>query len=158
MTRARQTLSICKSILESHDIKLPCEIILKELREIELSSWQGKLKDDLIKEHPSEWETWKSDPENFSIEGFNPLKELWSRVDTSWSTILTNNEAGDTLIVCHGALGKCMIQKAVGVRDFRDVKYGLRNCEAIEIIPEEKKWRRLYPESGEWIYGEKLIK
>ncbi|GMI06692.1 hypothetical protein TrVE_jg8083 [Triparma verrucosa] len=156
MTRALQTLSIVKGVISGSGVNLPSERVVEDLREIELYTWQGRLKSDLELQFPEQWKAWKTDPEGFCLDGKSPLRDLWGRVETSWDVILndgfeSNDDYDDndiTLIICHGALGKCMIQNALGVRDFRNVEYALENCEAVEI--KAGRWRRLHPVESEW--------
>ena len=58
--------------------------------------------------------------------------------------------SGTTLVVCHGALGRCLIGAALGmdVSMFCDSAFMLENCALVEIVFEdggEVKWRRVLP-------------
>lgn len=137
MTRARQTFSVIKSVNRGSSApRLPPEVVDGMFREIELREWEGMLKVDIEREQPELWKTWRSTPENVLMnDGSKPLEDLWERAAKCWSTVCGNEDSKMSLIVCHGALGKAMLARAMGegIRGFRDSHYALTNAECVEV-------------------------
>mmetsp|Transcript_9891 Transcript_9891/g.19734 ORF Transcript_9891/g.19734 Transcript_9891/m.19734 type:complete len:241 (-) Transcript_9891:113-835(-) len=157
MTRARQTLSIAKAVMEGAGCVVPEGTVHDDLKEIELFEWQGRLKDEIAASEPEVWKAWKADPVGFRMPNDRaPLQELWARACSSWDVILAEKDvSGTTLVVCHGALGRCLIGAALGmdVSMFRDSAFVLENCALVEIVFEDGvgvKWRRVLPEPTEF--------
>jgi len=160
MTRARQTLSVVKSCdrCSSKPGLLPPEKVDGLFREIELREWEGLLKVDIERDEPELWRTWRTTPDKVVMrDASRPLVDLWERAGECWSTVLSSPtmQGSNTLIVCHGALGKAMIAKAMGeeIRAFRDSTFALTNAECVEIEFVDgvgKRWRRRHPNEGEW--------
>ena len=148
MTRARQTLSVVKAVNHGSPARLPNELVDGMFREIELREWEGMLKVDIEREHPELWKTWRSTPEKVIMnDGSTPLVDLWERARNCWSTVVCGKgDSKTSLIVCHGALGKAMLARAMGeeIRGFRDSHYALTNAECVEVEfvdGEGTRWR-----------------
>ncbi|CAM9636054.1 unnamed protein product, partial [Phaeothamnion confervicola] len=78
MRRARQTLSLVREeLLRADDagdgnMGAPIsstDIVVDEVREIDLWEWQGKLKTDLERDLPSEYKVWKESPGDLRLSG-----------------------------------------------------------------------------------------
>jgi len=62
MTRARQTLSVVKSVNRAvlpPLPRLPLEVVDGTFREIELREWEGMLKTDIERLEGEMWRTWR---------------------------------------------------------------------------------------------------
>ena len=125
MTRARQTLAC---IEEACGTLLPEAVVRDDLREIELHTWEGKLKSEVM---DTGWARWKADPAAFVMDdGARPLPDLWARAVGNWAA-LRRDAPGCSLVVSHGALGRCMVAAAhlqkpeVPVRQLRARRGGL---------------------------------
>jgi len=75
---------------------------LWELREIDLYSFQGLLKEEGKEKYGDRYAAWKTDPANFEIDGHFPVRELWERGAECWESIL-DAEGQDILVVAHNA-------------------------------------------------------
>ena len=151
MTRARQTLAC---IEEACGTLLPEAIVRDDLREIELHTWEGKLKSEVM---DTGWARWKADPAAFVMDdGARPLPDLWDRAVGNWAA-LRRDAPGCSLVVSHGALGRCMVAAALGgtMDTFRDPKFQFDNCELVEVAwapgaATAACWRRLHRARTAW--------
>ena len=127
MRRARQTLDCIEAACGT----LPAAVVRDDLREIELHTWEGKLKSEVME---TGWARWKADPASFIMaDGARPLPDLWERAVGNWVEI-RRNAPGCSLVVSHGALGRCMVAAALGgtMDTFKDPKFQFDNCELVE--------------------------
>jgi len=88
-------------------------------------------------------------------DGSRPLVDLWERAGVCWSTVIDPEIDSTSLIVCHGALGKAMIARAMGeeIEAFRDSTFALGNAECVELRFEDgvcQVWRRRSPKGEDW--------
>jgi broad specificity phosphatase PhoE len=103
------------------------------------------------------WARWKADPASFIMaDGARPLPDLWDRAVGNWVEI-RRNAPGCSLVVSHGALGRCMVAAALGgtMDTFRDPKFQFDNCELVEVAwapgaPAAACWRRLHRARTSW--------
>ena len=91
--------------------------------------------------------------------GARPLPDLWKRAVGNWVAIRDGSAtaAGATLVVSHGALGRCMVAAALGgsMDTFKSPRYAFDNCECVEVAwepgaPAASHWRRLHAEKTPW--------
>jgi probable phosphoglycerate mutase len=87
---------------------------LWELREIDLYSFQGLLKEEGKEKYGDRYAAWKTDPANFEIDGHFPVRELWERGAECWESIL-DAEGQDILVVAHNAVIQSMVGNALGL-------------------------------------------
>ena len=159
MTRARQTLAAVEGACEAAGAALPALNVRDDLREIELYHWEGRLKTEIAYEEEEGWKQWKSDPTKYvTPAGETPLPTLWERAVSNWDA-LRADAAGDgaTLIVAHGAVGRCMVAAALGcgMESFKNEKFQFDNCWCAELAwepdaPTASHWRWLYKAKGPW--------
>mmetsp|Transcript_16186 Transcript_16186/g.48133 ORF Transcript_16186/g.48133 Transcript_16186/m.48133 type:complete len:262 (-) Transcript_16186:12-797(-) len=157
MRRARQTLEAVEAACAAAGIALPAATARDDLREIELHHWEGRLKTDLMNDG---WAEWKKDPAAYVMpNGARPLPDLWERAVGNWVAIRDGSAtaAGATLVVSHGALGRCMVAAALGgsMDTFKSPRYAFDNCECVEVAwepgaPAASHWRRLHTEKTPW--------
>ena len=94
---------------------------LKDLREIDLYSFQGLLKAEGAARHGEAWDAWLRDPAQFSIDGHFPVRELWERAGRGWVDILADGPASDdgdgrnALVVAHNAVNQALVGSALGL-------------------------------------------
>ncbi|KAF6152512.1 hypothetical protein GIB67_023206 [Kingdonia uniflora] len=84
------------------------------LREIDLYSFQGLLKNEGEKKFGAAFQQWKYDASNFNIDGHYPVKELWSRARNCWTKILAH-EGKSILVVAHNAVNQSLVASAMGL-------------------------------------------
>ena len=158
MTRARQTLAC---IEEACGTLLPEAIVRDDLREIELHTWEGKLKSEVM---DTGWARWKADPAAFVMEdGARPLPDLWARAVGNWAA-LRRDAPGCSLVVSHGALGRCMVAAALGgtMDTFKNPRFQFDNCELVEVAwapgaATAACWRRLHRARTPWEAAEDAL-
>ena len=185
LTRCRQTyaaISGCCSTYSAKNSVLPEPTIHDDLREIELCTWQNRLRSDIIKNDTTNWNIFKDAPKLLQLpkEGkeFYPVVDCWERSIQNWNTIRSDaadaattttntNEQGEgaIFIMCHGAIGQCMLLQALGIgidHYGKSRRYSFDNCECIEIewkddvVDDENesgyavRWRRVHPVTTEW--------
>ena len=84
------------------------------LREIDLYSFQGLLKQKGKSKFGANYAAWKADPANFEIDGHFPVRELWERGAECWEEVL-RAEGNDILVVAHNAVIQAMTANALGL-------------------------------------------
>ena len=178
LTRCRQTYAAISGCCSTYNTKsvLPEPTIHDDLREIELCTWQNELRSDIIKNDTTNWNIFKDTPKLLQLpkEGkeFYPVVDCWERGIQNWNTIrsdaaTTNDEQeeGAIFIMCHGAIGQCMLLQALGIsidHYGKSRRYSFDNCECVEIEWKDDddddnnecgysvRWRRVHPVTTEW--------
>ncbi|XP_057805158.1 probable 2-carboxy-D-arabinitol-1-phosphatase [Salvia miltiorrhiza] len=84
------------------------------LREIDLYSFQGLLKNEGKAKYGAAFRQWQIDAPNFNIDGHYPVRELWSRARSCWTKILTH-ESKSILVVAHNAVNQALVATAIGL-------------------------------------------
>ncbi|XP_010520410.1 PREDICTED: probable 2-carboxy-D-arabinitol-1-phosphatase [Tarenaya hassleriana] len=85
-----------------------------DLREIDLYSFQGLLKNEGKAKFGPAYRQWQVDPANFNIDGHYPVRELWSRGRSCWDKILAH-ESKSILVVAHNAVNQALVATAIGL-------------------------------------------
>ncbi|KAL7528261.1 hypothetical protein ACHAWF_002496 [Thalassiosira exigua] len=163
---------------------LPAPTIRQDMREIEFPGWEGRLRRDVAREDADNWNMFRTDPMALRLgQGgkFSPILDCWERAQGNWEAVRTDraasstkgrdvcdgegNESGEeeegaVFIMCHGALGQCMLLRALGIEietySYRQTRtYAFDNCECVEIEWEDGedcalRWRRVHPVPTEW--------
>ncbi|KAK6163507.1 hypothetical protein DH2020_000371 [Rehmannia glutinosa] len=84
------------------------------LREIDLYSFQGLLKNEGKAKYGAAFRQWQIDAPNFNIDGHYPVRELWSRARSCWTKILTH-ESSSILVVAHNAVNQALVATSIGL-------------------------------------------
>ncbi|CAL5353176.1 unnamed protein product [Camellia sinensis] len=107
-TRSKRTTEIIWSARKE-------EIITdSDLREIDLYSFQGHLKQKGKAKFGATFQQWQTDAANFNIDGHYPVRELWDRARSCWTKILTH-ESMFVLVVAHNAVNQALVAIAIGL-------------------------------------------
>ncbi|CAL5404974.1 unnamed protein product [Camellia sinensis] len=85
-----------------------------DLREIDLYSFQGHLKQKGKAKFGATFQQWQTDAANFNIDGHYPVRELWDRARSCWTKILTH-ESMFVLVVAHNAVNQALVATAIGL-------------------------------------------
>ena len=150
---------------------LPDPTIRRDLREIELSEWQGRLRREIEDEDRENWNVFRRDPTSLRLDGgtFAPVADCWERGAGNWRDIRSDAAAADNkaadaeadasgavFIMCHGAMGNCMLLQALGMGveaygRSRDHEFG--NCDCVEVEWRDRdeiatRWRRVHSGGG----------
>ena len=133
LRRAKQTLELLRL-----SCVLPAPTTLAALREIDLHSWEGRLKSELQRESPAAYAAWRSDPLAMEVDGHRPIVELWSRARRDvWPAVRSGGGGGGpsdaALLVCHGSLGQALLCTALGLGEAAWRTHELPNCGLVEI-------------------------
>ncbi|CAL5356053.1 unnamed protein product [Camellia sinensis] len=108
LTRSKRTAEIIWSARKE-------EIITdSDLREIDLYSFQGHLKQKGKAKFGATFQQWQTDAANFNIDGHYPVRELWDRARSCWTKILTH-ESMFVLVVAHNAVNQALVATAIGL-------------------------------------------
>ena len=104
----------------------------KNLLEVDLSSWSGLTIDEIKKNYPTIYPTWKNDPENLTLkrgdgEYYQPIQELFDQANNFIKDIVeTYLEKDDVniLVIGHNAILRCLILSLIGKpkRGFRKIR------------------------------------
>ncbi|KAL2455003.1 putative 2-carboxy-D-arabinitol-1-phosphatase [Abeliophyllum distichum] len=85
-----------------------------DLREIDLYSFQGLLKNEGKAKYGAAYRQWQIDAANFNIDGHYPVRELWERARNCWTKILAH-ESKSVLVVAHNAVNQALVATAIGL-------------------------------------------
>ncbi len=120
LQRAKQTVEIIHSYLDS-----PPPVQIKEnLREIDLPSWAGMLREEVLEKFPADYDLWKQRPHEFYMEVSTPegqikhfpVLSLFDQAHQFWPDILTRNVHQTILVVAHNGINRCLIATALGIQ------------------------------------------
>lgn len=90
--------------------------ILPSLREIDLYSFQGLLKNMGKERYGEQFRMWQNQAAEFEIDGRPPVRELWFRASLAWQDILGNKRGNrNTLLVAHNAVNQALVATAIGL-------------------------------------------
>merc|ERR1719174_1150678 len=164
--RTLATLDDIEAAFAAAGAALPERLVRRDLREIELTGWEGQCKKDIQREDAAAWKAWKEAPADFVFpSGFAPVPDLWERVSSEWQYLLDSTPPGTTtLVVAHGAFNRTFLALACGLPISEyigsdDGRFGFSNCGCAEVEwtqaaecadADEIRWRRQYPQAGVW--------
>lgn len=77
---------------------------LKALREVDVGRWQGMLIEDVKKEYPEDFESYRSNPGLFSFPGGGSYLETMERARLAIESIAAENEGKTVVIATHGGV------------------------------------------------------
>lgn len=169
--RTRQTLGNVNVAFHAKSSEvLPVAEVRAGLREIELTVWEGQLKEDLKNRDDVErWAQWKATPSAFIFEedGHAPLMDLFRRASEEWTFLRESTPPGSTsLVVAHGAFNRAFMLAALGLplddHGFQDDRFSFENCALVELqwppgASHATAWRKRYPAQSEWITREQEL-
>jgi len=157
LRRCRQTYAQISKVCADNDNALPEPTILDNLKEIELKEWQGRLRNDIMIEEKTNWNIFRANPCDLRLQNgtFAPVLDCFERASSNWDVIradAASNSADVTFIMCHGAIGQCMLLHTLGLdkKEYgKSRRYALDNCECFEFEFESDKseypsrWRKI---------------
>ena len=129
LARAKQTTDeILKAMAGPKPIT-----VSNELREIDLSVWEGLTYGYLQQNHQQAYECWQQYPHRFKLPAANntyhyPVKDLYQRAQQFWAHTLPLHRGKTVLIVSHGGTNHALISTALGlsVKDHHSLQQS--NC------------------------------
>jgi broad specificity phosphatase PhoE len=122
----------------------------ERLIEIAHGGWEGKLRDDVMREDPERYYAWKHDPANVSFPGGESLVDVRNR----WrSFVQTFAPESDTLIVTHDVVARVAILEATG-RELDDLwKPRVVNAGYAEYDLTDGVWRLIHECCDSYLAG-----
>jgi broad specificity phosphatase PhoE len=109
LSRARQT---------AEAIGAQCEVEVKieeGFNNIELGSWEGRLKKEIIKEFPREWELWINNPEILRVEDMETLYDVQKRAKACLDSLVCKHIGETFAVVTHRAVLKPLIAACLNI-------------------------------------------
>lgn len=155
--RTMQTLDEIEAECAKVGVALPAREPRFDLREIELTPWQGMKKPEIKAQDNAAWEAWKNTPCEFVFAtGHAPLQDLYARAGAEWDNLHATPPGTTTLVVAHGAFNRVFLAQALGlpIEAFQDDAFDFCNCECVELEWSEGersfRWRRRHPTLTPW--------
>mgnify|MGYP006151875373 CR=1 FL=1 len=155
LTRAAQTLDVLQEEAVRAGAPLSPAVVVEDLREIDLHSWEGCTKTELQVDDPCNYRAWKCDPGAMVVDGHRPISDLWARAAHSvWPLVRLASKSdppdGMTFLVCHGSLGQALLCTAFGLSESAWRKHSFPNLGAVELewpadAPQARRWRWRLP-------------
>jgi len=109
-----------------------------QLRELDIGEWEGKTWQQLMTDHPEEWQARLNDLVNFQVRGGESLQQMAERVRSALQNILQNHSGEEIILVGHGGINRVILLDAIGAplgRMFHlEQDYGCYNL--IEYFPD----------------------
>ncbi|ABQ47422.1 MAG TPA: histidine phosphatase family protein [Thermotoga sp.] len=119
------------------------EIIVEEdLRECEISLWNGLTVEEAIREYPVEFKKWSSDP-NFGMEGLESMRNVQNRVVKAIMKIVSQeklNGSENVVIVSHSLSLRAFICWVLGLPLYLHRNFKLDNA-SLSVVEIESKPR-----------------
>ena len=118
LARAKQTTD---EILKAMADRRPKPItVSNDLREIDLSVWEGLTYGDVRQNHQQAYKCWQQHPHEFKLPAANntyhyPVKDLYQRAQLFWAHTLPLHRGKTVLIVSHGGTNHALISTALGL-------------------------------------------
>jgi alpha-ribazole phosphatase/probable phosphoglycerate mutase len=99
------------------------EVLIDDrLIEADFGEWEGKPKEQFIKENEYLWNSWMSDPLNSRAGGTGETAaEVIERVDDFFTALLHKYQTGNVLVVAHNGVNRLYLAYKLGmnVKDYR---------------------------------------
>ena len=137
LRRARETAEIVAA-------KLDAEIVaLRELREIDVGSWQGLSWPEIEEQDPDGVERWRRDGHGW--HGGETYEELGARIVAALSGIVARHPGERVVVVGHGGTVRATraFVDGVSVAESRRRSAPIGNCEVFRVVTEDGHWRGL---------------
>ncbi|MEN9222263.1 MAG: histidine phosphatase family protein, partial [Thermostichus sp. BF3_bins_97] len=132
LTRALDTARLV--LAEREGIPLQ---ITEQLREIDLTAWEGLTFAEVKEKYPDDHYLWRQHPENLELEGRFPVRDLWQQASEFWRALAqeipTQEEPTNILLVGHSGINRALISTAIGLDPHHYHRLGQDNC-AISVL------------------------
>lgn len=108
LQRSQQTAQL---IAEKHRTDIS---VVKELREIKLGEWEGKLFEEIYRTYPTEFKRRGEDIVHYNPPGGESFYDLHQRVIAAFNNIVANTK-GNILIVGHAGVNRMILCHIMGI-------------------------------------------
>ena len=109
LVRARQT---AKAIGEQCGVEVKVE---EGFNNIELGSWEGRLKKEIAELYPKEWELWINNPEKLRVEDMKTLYDVQKRAKACLDNLVSRHNGETLTVVSHRAVLKPLIAACLNI-------------------------------------------
>ena len=109
LSRARQT---AEAIGQECGIEVKVE---EQFNNIELGSWEGRLKTEIVKQYPGEWELWINNPEKLRVEDMETLYDVQKRAKACLDSLVSKHNRETFAVVTHRAVLKPLIAACLNI-------------------------------------------
>ena len=137
LRRARETAEILAAQLDAE------VVALRELREIDVGSWQGLSWPEIEELHPDGAERWRRDGHGW--ESGETYEQLGERIVRALGEIAARHPRQRVLVVGHGGTVRATraFVEGVSVVESRGRSPAIGNCEVFRVVTEDGTWRGL---------------
>ena len=137
LRRARETAEILAARLDAE------VVALRELREIDVGSWQGLTWPEIEERHPDGAERWHRDGHGW--ESGETYEALGERIVAALRSIAARHPGQRVLVVGHGGTVRATraFVEGVSVVESRGRSPAIGNCEVFRVVTEDGTWRGL---------------
>jgi alpha-ribazole phosphatase/probable phosphoglycerate mutase len=109
------------------------------LIEVDFGSWEGKTKEEFIKEDPVLWNQWITDPGKVKAGGTGEAAlDVIDRLSDFYGSVLTNHHHGNILVVGHNGINRLYLswKLEMPLRNYR--KFFLDNATITQFTLDEE--------------------
>lgn len=137
LKRAKSTAEIILSTVDHP----PVLQFTDDLKEINLSDWEGMAFDEVKQQFPDAHRLWRDRPHELQmqrstpdgLQPFYPVPALYDQARQFWQTVLPAHEGETILLVAHSGINRALICTAVGLEATDYPAFGQMNC-AINVL------------------------
>ncbi|MFM2430506.1 MAG: hypothetical protein RLZZ511_1719 [Cyanobacteriota bacterium] len=103
------------------------------IKEINLPQWEGLNFEEVMAQHPEQYNNWRRDPAALTMTGadgqtFYPAQDLYDRAKTFWQNVLPANSGKTILVVGHSGINRALINTAIGLGPASYQTFDQSNC------------------------------
>jgi broad specificity phosphatase PhoE len=137
LQRARETAEILAARFDAE------VVALRELREIDVGSWQGLSWPEIEERHPDGARRWHENGHGW--EGGESYEDLGVRIVSALRDIAARHPGQRVLVVGHGGTVRAVraFVEGVSVVESRGRSPAIGNCEVFRVVTEDGTWRGL---------------
>ena len=137
LLRARETAEILAAALDAEIVAL------RELREIDVGSWQGLTWPEIEEHHPDGAARWHQNGHGW--DSGETYEQLGKRIVAALREIASNHPGQRVLVVGHGGTVRATraFVEGVSVAESRRRSSAIGNCEVFRVVTEDGTWRGL---------------
>jgi 2,3-bisphosphoglycerate-dependent phosphoglycerate mutase len=137
LLRARETAEILAAALNA-DV-----VALRELREIDVGSWQGLTWPEIEERLPDGAARWHQDGHGW--DSGETYEQLGARIVAALGEIASNHPRQRVLVVAHGGTVRATraFVEGVSVAESRRRSPAIGNCQVFRVVTEDGTWRGL---------------
>ena len=111
---------------------------LTGLDEINIPHWEGLTKDEIRQNYGSQYPTWISAPQTFSLPGCETLNQVQNRAVEAMKRLVSGWQKQNLLLVSHLIVLRCIVLYCQGleIKDFRSI--AIDNGSILQVSKMEK--------------------